>query len=615
LARNGIAARVYLKQLANLAVIEGGGSAWPRRVQSVRREATLRLRTHLPRADAGIAAALLLGIRGGLDDRDRLRFERTGTMHLLAISGLHLLLVAGMVHAIVRRLGAGPRVAALLTLVVVLGYVPIAGAGAPVRRAAIGLAVYGVALLRGRRPDAATALGGAATLLVLWDPVEVERIGFWLSFLAAASIAWLAPAWIEIASARTRLLARFPAVRKDRPIRLRIARSIAQGLPVALAASCATQPLVAHQFGLVTPLSPLTNLAAAPFVTLLMPLYGLLAAGADWAALPATLLLRGLRFVLDAGELLPGAFVRVAPPAIGAMAVWWLGLILTRRRPRTGALVAVAALTFAWPSRAPTAPQFWLLDVGHGQAALIVDTSGHAALIDAGSRNRLDIARRVVEPALRTLGIDRLEVCVCTHADSDHWNALLPLLGRIPIGALIVGPDPPPALIARAALVGVPVVRAQSGQRIWRGRGVDLRIWGTATTGRRRSSNDRSLVAVARLGPRRIFLPADRQVAGLRDLLRDPPARCSVLVAPHHGASVRIPVVAAALGRAVRPTWLLVSGARGSFHVPTLRALGAAHLLRTDRDGALLVELRPDHTLAVQTPFAPRRTFATIAPP
>ena len=625
LAREGIAAHIYAKRSSNVECLAAGGVAWTRWVRSIRRGALRQIRALLSPRDAGVAAALILGTRAGLADRDRLRFERTGTMHLLAISGVHLLLVAGMVHALARTLGAGPRTAAAWTLAFAFAYVPVAGAGAPVRRAAVVLAAYGIALVRGRKPDSASALGGAALLLVLYDPLEIERVGFWLSFLAAAAIAWLAPGWIEKACARPRLLARFPAVRQDQPLRLRLSLYLARGLPVAVAAGWATQPLVARYFGLVTPLSPLINLAAAPFITLLMPLFALVAMGVPGAAPVAAGCLDALRFVLDACAELPGAWVRVAPPAAFAIAIWWGGLLLAARRPRTGALLAALALACAWPSRAETPPQFWLLDVGHGQAALLVDRSGRAALIDAGSRSRIGVAQRVVRPALRALGIARLEVCVCTHADADHWNGIRPLLGRIPIGELVVGPDPPRALLARARASGVPVRRVRSGEWIWRGRGVGLRAWEQTPLDpqgpvdglrqRRLSSNDNSLVTLVTLGPRRILLPADRQTAGLRRLLRTLPTTCSVMVAPHHGASVRLPPIAAALGRVVRPTWLLVSGARGSHHGGTLRVYGAPHILRTDRDGALLVELAPDYTLSVRAPHAIAGQSATIAPP
>ena len=127
--------------------------------------------TRLRPADVGpVAVALLLGMRSGLRDLDRLRYERTGTMHMLAISGLHVILLAGLVHTLLRRLGAGPRTAALATLVLAWAYVPLTGAAAPVRRAVTMLTTYGLALVRGRKPDPWSALSGAALLLVLHEP-------------------------------------------------------------------------------------------------------------------------------------------------------------------------------------------------------------------------------------------------------------------------------------------------------------------------------------------------------------------------------------------------------------------------------------------------------------
>ncbi|MHC4953572.1 MAG: ComEC/Rec2 family competence protein [Planctomycetota bacterium] len=628
MARDGIAARLYLKEGRNLECMSAGGSSGLRVIRSARWESARRLRAALPPADAAVATALLLGWRSGLSERDRLRFERTGTMHLLAISGLHLLLVAGLVHLVARRVGAGPRLAAACALALALAYVPYAGAGAPVRRAAAVLATYGIALARGRVPDSASALGGAALLLTLADPAELFRLGFWLSFVAAVAIAWLAHGWAAEWGARNRMLARFPAVQADRPWRLRFWSYVWRTLPVAVAAGCATQPLIAWHFGLVTPWSPLTNLLAAPFVTLLMPMFAVVAAGGDLVAPvgPAicTALLHALRLVLDACDALPGACIPVTRPHPIAIAVWFGGLTVLTAWPRTGLALLVCALACAWPGGAlaqpfralgsPTtrAPEFWLLDVGHGQAALLRDADGRVVLVDGGSRNRRRIGRTAILPALRHLGIARVDLCVCTHDDADHWRGLLPLFGRIRIGAVAVGVDPPQALLAHARRSRVPIRRVLAGGVIWRGREASLRAVDAGAADPQAHANDRSLVLVAEIGPHSIFLPADRETAGLRSLVDRGLSPCAVMLAPHHGAALPDPRTARAVGRLVAPRWLLVSSARGFADAETLAAFGALRTWSTARHGALCMTLLADGSLQLR-PVGGRG--ATIAPP
>ncbi|MHC4939144.1 MAG: ComEC/Rec2 family competence protein [Planctomycetota bacterium] len=574
-ARDGIVARLYLGEPENLELLEPGGSPIARWIRVVRRRGARALMDALPPRDAGLAMALLFGWRAGITDRDRLRFERTGTLHLLAISGLHLLLVAGAVHAIGRAIGLGPRAAAACTLATCLLYVPIAGAGAPVRRAAAVLVVYGVALARGRLPDAASALGGAVCVVVLQDPGEVGRIGFWLSFAAAAGIALHARRWRDRWGARHRLLVRFPAIQEDRRWRLRIESHLLAALPVSLAAWCATAPLIARQFGLVTPWAPLTNLAAAPFVTLLMPINFAIACGVEPLAPIATALCTGLRATLDCFDRVPAACVSVPPPTVVALGVWYVGLLLLAHRAAIGIPLLAISLLLAWPSRTPREPTMTILDVGHGQAILLQDRRGRAALIDGGSRNRHRVGAYVLRPALRARGIAELDLVVCTHADADHWNGITELLGRIPIVCIAVGPEPP--------LPGVP---ARTGDILWDADGIRIRVADDGRDMPDATRNDRSLALLVELDGARVLLPADRETEGLRRLLRHDLARCDVLVAPHHGSANE---AAAELGARVRPTWLLVSTGPDFADPATLNAYGARHVRRTDRDGALVV--------------------------
>ena len=608
LARAGIRAKLYLGNPGNLEFLEPAGCGFfgrfvrsvGRSVRRFRRRGAQRLAQALPHADAGLATALLFGWRSGITERDRLRFERAGTLHLLAISGLHLMLVAGAVGALARRLGLGPRAAAACTLCVCLLYVPIAGAGAPVRRAAAVLVVYGVAMARGRVPDAASALGGAALLVVLQDAEEVRRIGFWLSFLAAAGIATYAGRWHRVWSARHRLLARFPAVRKDRAVRLRVEGYLLSALPVSIAAWCATAPLVAWQFGIVTPVAPLTNLVVAPFVTLLMPVQFAVSCGVDALVPVSTALCAAMRGVLDAFDTLPGASTAVAPPAVVALVLWYVGFVTLRWSGRAGIIVMGGALLLAWPEPDPRKPRMIVLDVGHGQAVLLIDRHGRAALIDGGSRSRLNIGRRVLRPALRALGVARLDCVVCTHADADHWNGLVELVGRIPIETLHVGTDPPASLVGFARERGTVVIEARADQTLWDADGISARVVDDGRRNASASANDRSLVLLVEIGQRRILLPADREVDGTRALLRQFLQQglpsCDAMLAPHHGGAND---AAGELGERVRPTWLLVSTSPGFADESTLRRYGAERVLRTDVCGALTVEATGDVRVAL----------------
>jgi len=262
LARFGASLSLDARAPENVVVLVPAAPGWRRRAERLRRTGVETLRRVMPGSVAPLAAAILFGVRGGIDSDQLARFARSGTLHLLAISGFHLLLLAGMLHRMLRAAGLGPRMCACVVLAAAFTYVPLTGGAPPIRRAFSVILVYGIALLRGRRADIANALGGAALLLLLSNPSDLDGIGTRLSFVAAAGIAWLARGWARAWSRRHRFLSRFPAVRQDRPLRLPIANYLLHATPVALAASLATLPLVAARFGRVNPLAPLVNVIA-----------------------------------------------------------------------------------------------------------------------------------------------------------------------------------------------------------------------------------------------------------------------------------------------------------------------------------------------------------------
>lgn len=572
LAVRGASCYGELRDSANLGVIEPAPGGLAHRLGQVRRAAARRLHAFLPTDVAALMSALLLDVRGGLSPRQRTMFERTGTSHLLAISGMHLVLLAGLLHGALRLAGAGPRVAALLTLAATLLYVPIAGSGPPVRRAASGVACYALALMRGRPPDPASALGGAALFIALLDPLDIFRVGFQLSFAAAIGIAYLAPFWFSLWGRRHRLLARFPAVQQDRPVRLLLWSHLWRALPVTLAAWLATLALVAHAFGVITPFAPIVNLLAGPLVGLALPLAGVVACVGEPAATLAVPLVRALQVLLMHAAYWPGALI--ALPAIGMAAVgaWTLGLLLLRYRPRaaTAAFLSTPLLLLSRPAE-PGADSFVMLDVGHGQAAMLRLGEGGVVLIDAGSRGHHDPCRALLLPALRALDVRRIDTVVLTHGDADHWNAIPGLFDALPVGRLLYGTELPVPVREAAERNGIPFRRAQRGEALLPSSAIGLRVLAGDETnaGERVARNDRALVLLLEVeGRPRMLLPSDREEHGLAALLRIGIPRCEIMLAPHHGAACRL---AAALGFLARARLLLVSCATGFADAASLR--------------------------------------------
>lgn len=561
-----------------------------------------RLARELSGAGAGgpLLAALAVGARGALRAETREAFAALGVSHLLAVSGLHLALVAALVFAGLRRAlvrwsalarARDTRLAALAGACGAgLGYALLAGWGVPVRRALVLLLALGAAWLRGRPTARLAPLWLAALWILAAEPDALFVAGAQLSFAASAGLLLAAP----------------------------VARRGALGatLATSAAALAVTAPLAALHFGARAPLALLANLLLVPWTALLLLPAALVAALALACGLPGSAALLGgaelaaratLRASEAAAAALPAAWAGAAPPGIWCLAAGALGLLALRTRSlalRSGVAAALSALLALAPAAplGPAPPRALFLDVGQGDAALVQGRRA-ALLVDAGVAlpgGGLDLGRVAVLPALRALGVARLDLVVASHADLDHRGGLVAVLAALPVGAVWLprgaSRDPGFAALRRAAAArGVPLHERGAGDpALVLG---DLRVtplWprGPASEAER---NDTSLVVRVDVAGRRLLFPGDLEAAGEAGLLASGADLASdVLKLPHHGSrSSSSPRLLAAVAPGVA---VASAPCRGRFAMPhpavaeRLRDAGAA-LWWTGRDGAVWLAL------------------------
>jgi len=477
------------------------------------------------REDAcGILQALVLGYREELGEGRRALFAATGTVHVFAISGAHVGMVALLLAGLLRFLGV-PLTKRLPALAAgLLVYVLMTGAAASAWRAYWMAVAFALAPACARKPDAVTALSLAAVLILAASPLQLGELGFLLSFAAVGGILCVQPVLERAIRAWE---ARSPSayVVGKMPLRFRLRHGAAwllRGASVSASAYLATAPNTAYFFQLFSPIGLLLNLFVIPAVFLV-----LLAAVASLLFSPfssfvsetfncaAAGLAEGLLHAVRAAEGLPGAYAWVPSPPGGAVLAWYAvllsGSIASFRRPRALAvMLALLALGAAlWGADAATAMRLVALPCGDGNALLA--TSGrHAVLVDCGGASG---GRRV--RALRREGVGRLDVLVLSHADSDHAGALEEILSDLPVGEIWV-PDrlwhntPLSARLAQAEEAGVPVRRVRAGESGEIGRLRWEWLHPDEAAGESvRSSDDLSGVLRLSFGKTRVMLPGD----------------------------------------------------------------------------------------------------------
>lgn len=588
--------------------LAGGETSLLAKALDAMRQRTQRaLRRHLRPQEAETAVTMLLGTYSGLD-RDQIEaFQATGTVHLLAVSGLHLALLVGPIWYALRRLPLPRCVAAGAVATMTIGYTLLTETRAPVLRAAALMAVVLLAHLGRRQVSAWNALA-AAGLVVLWvNPADLFQVGAQLSFLAVGAMIHFAPVWAP----------RPPSEPEPLPILLRdwamlllrpIARFFFRLALVSLVVWAVALPLVLARFHLLTPVA----IAANPVVWL--PAWLALMSGFAMATLGSLHPLLGepigwlcgqsfalLNRLVDAFQEIPmGHWWLPGPPswwlagfygALAAMALW-PRLRLARRWKfalLAGWLTAGFGASLLGEARGEL--RCTVLDVGHGCAAVVELPDGRTLLYDAGRMGLPKPAVEAVSECLWSRGKLRLDGVVLSHCDTDHFNALPGLLERFDVGAVYVSPfmfesgSPTGELLRRAIEeAGVPLVEIRAGDRL-AGGDCRLEILHPPRQGILGPDNVNSIVLLVEFAQRRLLLAGDLEPPGLQALLEEEPIDCDVLLSPHHGSRRSN---APELLAWCRPEWLLVSGAEGGSLAPDLAA-PAATVLRTHDCGAICV--------------------------
>ncbi|NBC01915.1 MAG: DNA internalization-related competence protein ComEC/Rec2 [Bacteroidetes bacterium] len=448
LQRHGVHAVFTIRDSAAV-VVRGADRSWlDALIVQLRRYVRSQIAYAVPTPEGRVLlTALILGDRTALDSETREQFRRTGLMHLLAVSGLHVLLV-GMVlfqvlGPVLRRLGMPWRGAeagrAALTLSLLGLYMLVAGASVSVVRAVLMATLLIGGLLLQRSAHTLNTLGVAAVVLLLVRPTQLFDVGFQLSFTAVAAIVTLQP----------RLRDFVPSAWLERPW----VRAGLLNVVVSVGAVLGTLPVLLYHFGYASWAGIVLNLPAIPLTagTLLAGLLAVVAGGMSAGAAQAfgasaDLCAHLLLWITAQGDAWLG-FLAIdrfvtAPFAVAALALGTLALAQWPR-PRNrwrlvGAALGCLVLTTWGPvvygnRAAPLELVFF--DVGHGDATLVRFPGGRTLLVDAGARDQfVDHGQRTLLPHLRHVGIHKIDTVIISHPHADHFGGLLTLLRSVPVG-------------------------------------------------------------------------------------------------------------------------------------------------------------------------------------
>jgi len=538
---------------------------------AVRRYLSARLSHDFNKEQASFLKALFLGERSEMDQDFRDLFLNTGTMHILAVSGFNIGFLSAVLWLLFKPFPIHRRLKLSLILTAVWAYCLLVGWQAPVVRATLMATVFLLGEIIGRKSDGLNALGLAACIILILNPLQLFDVGFQLSFLAVFGLIVFAPMFLK----RERLP--HEVFSWDE----KISWSVRELFWTSFVCYFLTLPIVVQNFYIVTPYALIANLIVVPLGFLLFLFavpYFLIPAVAGAMKFLIAFFARSL-FMM---EQLPGAVWVVgrleAPLALllGAGIV----VLLFKKRPVWILIFCFGIFAAQELYRSCTRHfEMTMLDVGQGDSIYFDFPKGGNLLIDAGSGRFSDKGRWVLEPFLRSKGVRSIETVIITHDHEDHTGGLKTVQKEFKIKRLF-----------RAGSL-------RQGDEISGYEGARLRVLYPPPGELPKNPNEASVVLRIDTQGQTFLLTGDIQQKAMRSLLAGAQdLRADVLKVPHHGGKT------GPSGKefiaAVSPRFSLVSaGARNPFGHPAPETMAALEsvtgneVLRTDHLGAIRIIL------------------------
>ncbi len=526
--------------------------------------------------------ALTIGDKSHISSDQWRVMSKTGTNHLMAISGLHIGLIAAMVYSLVfalwlrfpENLYSAPQIAASISWLAALFYAALAGFSIPTQRALIMLSLVVLTILLKRQTKAVNILSIALLLVLCVEPLSVLSIGFYLSFLAVFYILYAFSA------------------------RLGLENAWRGAFKLHFLMAVALLPVLVLFFQAGSMVAPFANIVAVPvvsFILLPLSLLGLvLLTFAPNIAQYVFLLIDQVFsylwwFLSYLTELYFASFI-LPQPNILTVLIAMLGLLIVlapRGIPARGlGFILILPLFFTKIER-PLQGEAWLtlLDVGQGLSA-VIETQNHRLVFDVGARfsNEMDMGKNIVVPFLRSRRVKYLDMLIVSHADNDHIGGAKALLNEIKSEKILS--SVPGKLLEYQAKDCI------AGQK-WVWDEVEFTILSPSEKVFA-SENNNSCVLRVKTQWGAILLTGDIEKEAEMSLLKNQ-LDAKVLIAPHHGSKT-----SSTLGflKQVAPEIILIpAGAPNRFGFPHKDVLarydeiGAKHLI-TGKEGAISIQLK-----------------------
>jgi len=576
-------------------------------VYPVRRWIKRRLESIYAKESEYLLKALILGDRTDLSDEIKTAFAKTGTIHVLAVSGLHVGFVLLILYTLFSLIRLPCSWRTLLTVLGLIFYCLLTEGKPPVVRATIMACVYLIGQQLERQSHPFNSLGVAGLLLLIINPLMLFDTGFQLSFSAVFSILYFYPKWATL-----------PGFRQCHAwcMKRRLIRNVCVLLLVSLSAQLGTLPVVISVFHQLPLFGILSNLFAVPLVGLIVA-YGLtslfFAPVSLWAAeiysAFTDILIRLLLWMTEMVQAVP--FLNIVLPAPNCFQITlYLCLLflffqwthpLWRKRLVFASLICInLTIWHAAFTCSATKMTYIQLDVGQGDAAVIHLPRHRTVIIDGGDRHAwFDSGERILVPYLHQKGIRKIDAVILTHAHNDHVGGLISLINQCQVGLIVTGDTlastkPMRKFLETAYRKQIPLKRITALDSLIFPGSACYFLSPDQTMQNQHNVNNRSVVSLFLFGEHRMLCMGDAEFPVENHLVQSiKPLDADVIKIGHHGSHTASNVN---FLKTVHPKHAIISaGKNNRFGHPdstTVRKLSELKIsiYRTDLDGAVIFQ-------------------------
>ena len=390
---------------------------FPEVLKQIRERTAVLYDTCLSEEDAGVIKAMLLGEKTSLDSDIKDIYKRAGISHILSISALHVSIIGLGFYRLLLRFKLKRIIAVILSFFIILSYAEMTGGSASVVRASIMLGTCITAELIGRSYDLLSAMSFSMIIILLLQPMLCMDAGFLLSFGAVTGIALMG--------------------------NIKVPKAFSAAF-MSLSVTVFTFPIVLYFFYQIPIFSVFLNLIIVPLMTVLM-IAAILLAFCSWTGLPFVFMPAGIcHLILMIYKITSSFFARAdgcvlvaGRPAIWRIVIYYMILLSflfikdriedkkKKRRLMAVGILLMMGIIFFNPN---TRFRYMMLDIGQGDCNFIRSPSGITYMIDCGSTDEKEIAKYKVVPALKSMGVSKINMAFMTHSDADHINGFIELL-------------------------------------------------------------------------------------------------------------------------------------------------------------------------------------------